>query len=91
MSIVYIYISHKRIVLLISDCVNAFNTYTFKKIEDELQGRSLGKIHREGAEKDDISIYTHKYYMIQIMYHKNIFHTVAPYSKPNLSRILSLN
>ena len=36
-----------------SDCVNAFNTYAFKKIEDELQGRSLGKIRREGAEKDD--------------------------------------
>ena len=32
----YIY---KRIVLLMSDCVNAFNTYTFKKIvksDDEL-------------------------------------------------------
>ena len=29
--------------------------------------------------------------MIQIMYHKKIFHTVAPYSKPNLSRVLSLN
>ena len=27
-----------------SDCVNAFNTCTFKKIGDELQGCSLGKI-----------------------------------------------
>ena len=30
--------------------------------------------------------------MIQIMYHKKyIYHTVAPYSKPNLSTVLSLN
>ena len=32
-----------------SDCVNAFDTYTFKNIEDELQGRRLGKIRRGGG------------------------------------------
>ena len=36
----YVYnISHKRLVLLLSDCVNAFDTCTFKRIfknEDEL-------------------------------------------------------
>ena len=47
-----------------SDCVNEFNTCTFKKIGDELQGRSLGKIRSVcvggggegggGAEKGDL-------------------------------------